>query len=89
MARVVANAPTDYRAAAIDAIDSLVEAGDPFTVEDIAARIPSELPPAHPNLLPALIGARARNGLIVPMGRYRTTRRSRHSSKNTVWRASA
>lgn len=85
-ARVIANAPHEYKALATAALDYLIASGEAFTADDVRALVPTDVPPAHPNFLPALMGARAARGVIVPLGRYRTTRRSRHSSKNQVWR---
>lgn len=87
MARVQENSPAAYRAAAFEAVELLIAARKPFTVDDIRALIPKGLDQPHLNFIPALIGARAKSGVIVPAGRYRTTRTARHSSKNTVWTA--
>lgn len=86
-ALVTDNAPADYKTAAVAALDHLIATGDPFTVDHVYALIPVELSPHSPNVVPAMIGGRARNGQIVSLGRFRTERPSRHSSKNTVWRA--
>ena len=85
--KVIENCPIDYNVIAQAAVDYLISVGDPFTVEDVRALIPDGVEAHSPNYLPALLGSRARCGHIVPMGRYRTTRRTRNSSKNQVWRA--
>lgn len=43
----------------------------------------------RPNLLPAIIGAASRKGLIEPIGIVKPTRPSRHSNRNLIWRATA
>jgi len=88
MALAIENASLDYKTEIVKALDWLIGLGVPFTADDVRDMVPDHLS-GHPNVLPALLGSRARNGLIVPMGRYRTTRRTRHSSKNQVWRAAA
>jgi len=85
-AAVIDNAPTDYRAAVLDALDALIASGEVFTADDVRARVPERLVgPHHPNLLPAILGSRARHGLIRPVTRYRSSRATRHASRNTVW----
>lgn len=86
-ARVTTNAPDTYKTAAVAAINYLMATGDPFTVDHVYELIPVELSPHSPNVVPALLGGRAKAGQIVSMGRFRTERPTRHSSKNTVWRA--
>lgn len=86
MARVVENAPADYREAALAAIEELIESGRVFCADDIRERIPSHLTPHSQNTIPALIGSRARNGRIVSLGVYRAARRTRHASKNQLWK---
>ncbi|MBM6588816.1 hypothetical protein [Brevibacterium sp. RIT 803] len=41
----------------------------------------------RPNLLPAIIGAASRKGLIEPIGFVKPNRPSRHSNRNLIWRA--
>lgn len=86
MALVIENAPLDYKTEIAKSLDWLIGLDVPFTADDVRDMVPAHLT-GHPNVLPALLGSRARNGRIVPVGRYRTTRRTRHSSKNQVWRA--
>lgn len=43
----------------------------------------------RPNLLPAIIGAASRKGLIEPIGIVKPSRPSRHSNRNLIWRATA
>lgn len=40
----------------------------------------------RPNLLPAIIGAASRKGLIEPIGIVKPSRPSRHSNRNLIWR---
>lgn len=87
--KVLENCPVGYRDFAHAAIDYLITLGEPFTADDIHRLIPDGVEPHSPNVVPALLGSRAKNGLIVPIGRYRTTRRTRHSSKNQVWKAAS
>lgn len=66
--------------------------GDTFTAEDLRRHIAARYPdaaPHHPNVLPAIIGTLAYQEQIVCVGVTRTTRRSRHSSRNLVWRRAA
>ncbi|KAA0916430.1 hypothetical protein [Dietzia sp. ANT_WB102] len=86
-ARVIENSPADYRAAAIAAVDLLIATRRAFTADEVHDLIPNDLTPHSPNVVPAIIGSRARTGQIVSMGRARTNRASRHASKNQVWRA--
>lgn len=86
-ALVIDNSPADYKAAAITAIDALIAEMQPFTADDVYALIPVELSPHSPNVVPALLGSRAKNGQIVSEGYVKTPRPSRHASKNQIWRA--
>lgn len=86
-ARVIDNSPAAYKAAAVAAIDLLIACRQAFTADEVHALIPGDLTPHSPNVVPALIGARARTGRIRSLGRARTTKSSRHASKNNVWRA--
>lgn len=56
-----------------------------FDAEDIRREIPAGIEPHHPNVIGSLIANYRNRGEIVPVGRTRTTRRSRHSARNTVW----
>lgn len=86
-ARVIDNSPAAYRAAAIAAIDLLIATRQAFTADEVHALIPGDLTPHSPNVVPAIIGSRARTGQIRSLGRARTTKSSRRASKNNVWRA--
>lgn len=87
IALVTANSPADYKTAAITAIDALIATMQPFTADDVYALIPVELSPHSPNVVPALLGSRAKHGQIVSEGYVKTPRPSRHASKNQIWRA--
>lgn len=86
-ARVIDNSPADYKTAAVAAIDLLIDSRQAFTADEVYALIPVELSPHSPNVVPALLGSRARNGQIVSLGYVKTSRKTRHASKNQVWRA--
>ena len=74
-----------YRDAAEAVLAELVADGRPFTVDDIRRRIPDDIEPHHPNVLPSLLGIWAERRLIVPCGEYRSRRRPRRASRNRVW----
>lgn len=86
-ARVINNSPADYKAAAVAAVDLLIATRRAFTADEVHDLIPDDLTPHSPNVVPAIIGSRARQGLIVSLGRTRPVRASRHAAKNNVWRA--
>ena len=75
------------------ALDAYVTNGDTFSADDIrdvAARLAEDC--GHrfdpsPNLLPAILGGAAASGRIVSVGWVNSTRRTRHASKNRVYRA--
>jgi hypothetical protein len=74
-----------YRQAAEVVLAELVADGRPFTVDDVRQRIPEDVEPHHPNVLPSLLGIWAERRLIVPCGEYRSRRRPRRASRNRVW----
>jgi hypothetical protein len=74
-----------YREAAERVLAELVVDGNPFTVDDVRQRIPDEIQPHHPNVLPSLLGIWAERRLIVPCGEYRSRRRPRRASRNRIW----
>ena len=74
-----------YRQAAEVVLAELVADGRPLTVDDIRRRIPDDIEPHHPNVLPSLLGIWAERRLIVPFGEYRSRRRPRRASRNRVW----
>lgn len=85
-AAVLAAATTahrDDRHQAEAVLAELVRAGAPFTSEDV--RRLAKLDDAAPNLMPSVIGVAAARRVIVPVGEYRSARRSRHASRNRVW----
>jgi hypothetical protein len=76
-----------YRWHAEKALADLVKSRREFTADDIRNRIPKGVVAHHVNVLPSVIANARSRGDIVPVGRCRTTRPSRHSSRNTVWTA--
>ena len=86
-ARVIDNSPAEYRSAAIAAVDLLIATRQAFTADEVHALIPCDLTSHSANVVPAIIGSRARTGQIRSLGRARATKASRHASKNNVWRA--
>lgn len=44
--------------------------------------------PHHPNVLPSVFGTLAQAGVIIRVGEINAARRSRHGSRNAVWRRS-
>lgn len=76
-----------YRWHAEKALAELIRSKREFTADDIRARIPKDVVAHHVNVLPSVIANARSRGDIVPVGRCRTTRRSRHASRNTVWTA--
>lgn len=75
----------DFREHAEDILDDLIEAGRPFTAEDIRRKIPDGVEPHSPNVLPAVIGRASRAGRIKTIGWCGTTRNTRHGSVNRLW----
>lgn len=55
-----------------------------FTSDDLRAELPE---PPHPNKVGSLIAAALHQGLIEEKARRRSTRRTRHGSRLTVWGA--
>lgn len=74
-----------YRWHAEKALAELIRSKREFTADDIRARIPQNVVAHHANVLPSVIANARSRGDIVPVGRCRTTRPSRHASRNTVW----
>lgn len=69
-----------------------IETGQQFSADDIRDELEGNDLVARamfkrPNLLPAIIGAASRKGLIEPIGIVKPTRPSRHSNRNLTWRA--
>lgn len=75
------------------ALDAYVSNGDKFSADDVrevAARLAADCGHTFdpsPNLLPAILGGAAASGRIVSVGWVNSTRRTRHASKNRVYRA--
>lgn len=72
----------------------LIESGQHFSADDIRDELEGNDTVERamfkrPNLLPAIIGAASRKGLIEPIGFVKPTRPSRHSNRNLIWRATA
>lgn len=87
MARVLANeGPGQWRAAVDRIITSLIRHGEPFTSDDIHARLDElGLVAHHPNALPSIIGGVAKAGRIQRAGLVKTTRQSGHARMVTQW----
>lgn len=67
------------------ALAELIRERCEFTADALRERVPPEVQPHHPNVLPAIIQAAARRGEIVPVRWEPSTRPSRHASVNRVW----
>lgn len=90
---VTANDAVEANAGKIirDTIDWLIESGQHFSADDIRDELEgneavSRAMFKRPNLLPAIIGAASRKGLIEPIGIVKPTRPSRHANRNLIWR---
>lgn len=59
--------------------------GYEFSADDVRALIKGQQP-HHPNVLPSVFGTLASAGVIVRVGEVNAARRSRHGSRNAVWR---
>lgn len=84
---VLENCPDDYREHALAALDLLMAQRAPFNADDVRTLIPSYLVPHSPNVIGAIIGGRASAGRIVAVGEYSSPRKTRHASRNRMWRA--
>lgn len=65
------------------------ESGVIFGADQIRLIIAAEHPgaePHHPNVLPSVFGTLAAAGVIVRVGEVNAARRTRHGSRNAVWR---
>lgn len=65
--------------------------GDEFSADDIRSFMSTyhyDVTPHHPNVLPSVFGTLAAAGVIVRVGEVNAARRSRHGSRNAVWRRS-
>lgn len=87
---VEANAGAVIRAT----LERLIGSGEPFSADEIRDALEGNDVVARamfkrPNLLPAIIGAASRKGLIEPIGIVKPTRPSRHANRNLIWRATA
>ena len=64
-----------------------MQRGREFSADDIRGLLPLDAPqPHHPNVLPSVFGALASAGVIVRVGEVNAARRTRHGSRNAVWR---
>lgn len=76
-----------------NALEDLIDAGEPFTADDIDRRARGKwgsrtLGPHSPNLIGSIIGNAARTGRITRTGnRRRSTHPSRNAAYNAEWRA--
>ena len=69
-----------------------IETGHQFSADEVREELEGDDLVARtmfkrPNLLPAIIGAASRKGLIEPIGFVKPARPSRHSNRNLIWRA--
>ncbi|GAA2773605.1 hypothetical protein [Saccharopolyspora taberi] len=67
------------------ALAELIAEGNEFDAEDVRKRIPADVQPHSPNVLPSLFSRAARAGLITYVGNRRATRRSRHAGRISRW----
>lgn len=74
-----------YKDYAVEALESLITSGRPFTSDDVHALIPEDVKPHSANVLPALIGSAASRRRIVPAGWIASVRPTRHASRNRMW----
>lgn len=71
-----------------------IETGHQFSADEVREELEGNDLVARamfkrPNLLPAIIGAASRKGLIEPIGIVKPVRPSRHSNRNLIWRAAS
>jgi|GEM_PF-2561346 len=75
-------APAAWIRAATETLDELIEAGQPFSTDDLWARLPA---PPEPRAMGAVIVAASRAKRIVQVG-YRKSERARcHARPIPVW----
>lgn len=73
------------------ALVDCIEAGEPFSADDIRAQakkraeLDDRLFDPAPNLLPSVIGRAAQAGVIVRTGTVNARRKTRHASRNGVY----
>lgn len=63
--------------------------GAEFTADTVRQFVKINAPfakPHHPNVLPSVFGTLAAAGVIVRVGEVNAARRTRHGSRNAVWR---
>jgi len=75
-----------YGALVRDVIERLIPSGGEFSADDVRRMLPPNAEPHHPNVLPSVFGTLAAQGVIVRCGEVNAARRSRHGSRNAVWR---
>ena len=72
------------------ALDEHIATGREFTADDIRDRAeelaPRDAAPHSPNLLPAILGSATRNHRIAPVAFTKAGRRTRHGSRNLIFR---
>ena len=57
-----------------------------YAREAVHLYFPNAPEPHHPNVLPSVFGTLAAAGVIVRVGEVNAARRTRHGSRNAVWR---
>lgn len=60
--------------------------GAEFSADDVRGFVEPFAEPHHPNVLPSVFGTLAAAGAIVRVGEVNAARRTRHGSRNAVWR---
>lgn len=72
-----------WRPKAKEALSELIESGEPFTADDLRARVDEK--PHHPNAIGALFNGAARRGLIRKIGYQQSTVKSRQAGLQALW----
>lgn len=75
----------DWAHHADKAVLALATAGEPFTADDIRARIPDGLQPRHNNAWGGLLNAWRHRGLIRPVGYALSRHQPRHGGVQRQW----
>lgn len=72
-----------WRPKAEEALDELIQAGTPFTADDLRARVDEK--PHHPNSIGALFIGASRRGLIRKIGYQQSKTKSRQAGSLALW----